>query len=149
DAILNIPTLADPQIRPDGREFAYVRRGLDGKTWRNVIYVAPIPSGPGREIGTGSHPRWSRDSQRLAFLSGQVYVDGKAVTHSATPPVTYSWTPDGAGIAYLALDPGAEPDPIVADRDYRYTRLYIQPLSGGEPRLITTADRHAVSFALS
>src|SRR6266478_3761525 len=42
DAILNIPTLADPQIRPDGAEFAYVRHSLDGKVWRNVIFVAPI-----------------------------------------------------------------------------------------------------------
>ena len=62
---------------------------------------------------------------------------------------SFAWTPDGRGIAYLAVDPGAEPDPIVAERDYRYARLYIQPLSGGEPRRVTTADRHVVSFALS
>jgi dipeptidyl aminopeptidase/acylaminoacyl peptidase len=149
DAILNIPTLADPQIRPDGRQFAYVRRSLDGKVWRNVIFVAPIPAGTAKQIAEGSHPRWSADSRRLAWLRGQVHVDGSAVTHSPIPPVTYSWTPDSAGIAYLAADPGPAPDPIVADRDYRYVRLYIQPLSGGEARRITTADRHVVSFALS
>jgi dipeptidyl aminopeptidase/acylaminoacyl peptidase len=82
-------------------------------------------------------------------LHGQVYVDGSAVTHSATTPLTFSWTPDSAGIAYLAADAGAEPDPIVMDRDYRYSRLYIQSLSGGEPRRITNADRQVVSFALS
>src|SRR5262249_46934596 len=63
--------------------------------------------------------------------------------------VSYSWTPDGSGIAYLAADSGPQPDPIVADRDYRYTRLYLQPLGGGEARRLTTADRHVVSFALS
>ena len=106
DAILNIPTLADPQIRPDGRRLAYVRRSLDGKAWRNVIYVAPVPSGPSQEIGRGSIPRWSPDSRHLAYLHGQVYVDGKAVTHSPSAPLAYSWTPDSAGIAYLATDPG-------------------------------------------
>src|SRR5437867_7553265 len=77
DAILNIPTLSDPQIRPDGRQYAYVRRSLDGKTWRNAVYVAPIPAGAAHEIGRGSRPRWSPDSRHLAFLHGQVYVDGR------------------------------------------------------------------------
>jgi dipeptidyl aminopeptidase/acylaminoacyl peptidase len=149
DAILNIPALADPQIRPDGRQVAYVRRSLAGKAWRNAIYVAPIPAGPAHEVAQGSHPRWSPDSRHLAWLRGQVYVDGRAVTHSATPAVTYSWTPDSAGVAYLAADPGVALDPIVADRDYRYVRLYIRPLAGGEPRRVTQADRHVVSFAIS
>lgn len=126
-----------------------MRRSLDGKVWRNVIFVAPIPSGAAQEIGEGSHPRWSPDARRLAWLHGQVYVGGSAVTHSPTPPLTYSWTPDSAGIVYLAVDPGPAPDPIVADRDYRYARLYMQALSGGEARRLITADRHVVSFALS
>src|SRR5689334_8215301 len=71
EAILNVPTLADPQIRPDGRQFAYVRRSLDGKVWRNHIFVAPIPAGAAHEIGAGSHPRWSPDSRRLAWMRGQ------------------------------------------------------------------------------
>jgi dipeptidyl aminopeptidase/acylaminoacyl peptidase len=149
DAILNIPTLSDPQLRPDGREVAYVRRTLDAKKWRSAVYVSPVPAGAAREIATGSRPRWSPDSKRLAWMRGQVYVDGKAVTHSSPPPASFSWTPDSSGIAYLAVDVGGEADPIVADRDYRYSRLYIQPLSGGAPRRITTADRHVVSFALS
>jgi len=149
DAILNIPTLSDPQIRPDGRQYAYVRRSLDGKTWRNAVYVAPIPAGAAQEIARGSRPRWSPDSRRLASLHGQVYVDGRAVTHSPSPVSTYCWTPDNAGIAYLAVDPGADADPVIADQDYRFSRLYIQPLSGGEPRRITVAERHVVSFALS
>ena len=149
DAILSVPALGDPQIRPDGRQVAYVRRSLAGKAWRDVIFVSPVPAGPAQEIGRGSRPRWSPDSRRLGYLHGQVYVGGSAVTHSPSPPLSYSWTPDGTGIAYLAADPGPEPDPIVADQDYRYTRLYIQPLSGGEPRRLTTADRHVVSFALS
>ena len=57
DAILNIPTVADPQIRPDGRSFAYVRRSLDGAAWRNTVYLESIPSGSPRVISTGTRPR--------------------------------------------------------------------------------------------
>ena len=46
DAILNIPTLGDPQIRPDGRQIAYVRRSLDGKSLAQYhVCGAPIPAG--------------------------------------------------------------------------------------------------------
>src|SRR5262245_60178565 len=155
DAILNIPVLSDPQIRPDGRFYAYVRRSLEGSAWRSAVHIAPIASGAPREVAKGVRPRWSPDSLRLAYMDGQVHVIGKqdsaarAVTHSASPVISYSWTPDGKGIAYLAADSGPEPDPIVADRDYRYARIYLQSLDGGEPRRLTIADRHVVSFALS
>jgi Tol biopolymer transport system component len=156
---LHIPTLGDPQIRPDGRAFAYVLRSLDGNTWRSTVYLAPIPTGAARAVATGTHPRWSPDSALLAYLDAhtdhQVHVydlaqrSSRAVTHSPSPIATYCWTPDGRGIAYLAADTGPAPDPIVADRDYRYSRIYIQPVAGDEPRRLTTADRHVVSFALS
>src|SRR5262245_16749913 len=94
DAILKIPTVGDPQIRPDGRQIAYVRRSLDGKAWRSIIYTTPVPAGPVQEIGRGSHPRWSPDSKRLAYLRGQVYIGSATVTHSPTPPRVFSWTPD-------------------------------------------------------
>jgi dipeptidyl aminopeptidase/acylaminoacyl peptidase len=155
DAILNVPTVSDPQIRPDGRSYAYVRRTMEGNQWRNSVYVDSIPSGAARSISAGSRPRWSPDAKRLAYLDGQVSVfdvdsgGSRIVTHSPSPVGAYSWTPDGRGIAYLAVDAGPAPDPIVADTGYRYSRLYLQPLAGGEPTRLTLADRHVVSFALS
>ena len=155
DAILNIPTLSDPQIRPDAGSYAYVRRSLNGDTWRSAVHIAPIPSGEPKMVAVGTHPRWSPDSTRLAYLDRQVYVfdversSSRVVTHFASPITAFCWTPDGRGIAFLAVDPGPMPDPIVADRDYRYARLYLQSLESGEPRLVTTGDRQVVSFALS
>jgi dipeptidyl aminopeptidase/acylaminoacyl peptidase len=155
DALLNIPTLSDPQIRPDGRAFAYVLRTLEGGAWRSTVWMAGIPFAAAQTVAGGAQPRWSPDSARLAYLDSQVYVfdlerrRSRAVTRSATPVIRYCWMPDGRGIAYLAVDPGPAPDPIVADRDYRYSRLYLQPLDGSRPRLLTTEDRHVVSFALS
>ena len=155
DALLHIPALSDPQIRPDGRWYAYVRRSLDGNVWRSTVYIAPIPSGAAQAVSAGTHPRWSADSAHIAYLDKQVHVfdlerrSTRAATHSPSPVSAYGWTPDGRGIAYLASDSGPSPDPIVADRDYRYSRLYIQSLAGGERRRIVTADRHVISFALS
>ncbi len=71
------------------------------------------------------------------------------MTHSPSPVTIYSWSPDGRSIGYLSVDAGPDPDPIVADQDYRFSRLYLQLLSGGEPRRLTTAAQHVISFALS
>lgn len=155
DTLLNIPALSDPQIRPDGRAYAYVRRGIDGNAWRSTVFIASIPSGAPKAISAGTHPRWSADSRQLAYLHGQVRVfdlerrSTRTATHSSSGISTYCWTADGSGIAYLAADAGAAADPVVADRDYHYSRLYIQSLAGGEPRRLTNADRHIISFALS
>src|SRR5437867_12197380 len=99
DALLNIPTLSDPQIRPDGQSFAYVRRNAVGNAWRSTIYIASIPSGAAQAVAAGARPRWSPDSAHLAYLDNQVHVSGAGiVTHSPLPVVTYCWTPDGHGI---------------------------------------------------
>src|SRR5260370_13485654 len=66
DAILNIDTLSDPQIRPDGQAYAWVQR--------NKVHVASIPSGGAKVVASGTRPRWSPDSSRLAYLSQQVHV---------------------------------------------------------------------------
>jgi dipeptidyl aminopeptidase/acylaminoacyl peptidase len=155
DALLDIPTLSDPQVRPDGKSFAYVLTSLNGNARRSTIYMGAVSTRASREIAEGTHPRWSPGSTQLAYLNKQVYVfdleqrSSRAVTQSPSTVTTYSWTPDGQAIAYLAVDSGPEPDPIEADRDYRYSRLFTQPLRGGEPRRVTNADRHVVSFALS
>src|SRR5580704_11716638 len=122
EAILNIPSLSDPQIRPDGRSYAWVQRAPEGKAWRNTVRMATIPSGAVKVVGAGTQPRWSPDSTRLAYLDKQVHLLDRVVTHSASPITSYRWTPDGRAIAYLAVDAGPEPDPIIADRDYRYSR---------------------------
>ena len=155
DTLLNIPSVHDPQIRSDGQFYAYTRRTLEGNAWRSAVWIAPIPSGAAQNVAAGSHPRWAPRSKQLAYLHTQVHVydverqSSRVVTHSASPIRTFWWTPDGRGIAYTAVDAGPVPDPIVADRDYRYSRLYVQNLDGGEPRLLTSADREVVSAAFS
>jgi len=73
----------------------------------------------------------------------------RQITSSPSPVLSFEWAPDSSGIAYIAVDPGKEPDPIVADTDYRYARIYWQPLAGGAPRLLTKTDRHVLSMSVS
>lgn len=148
DAILKLSSPSDPQIRPDGQAYAYV--------YRHEIHVASLPSGGGdRRIALGSRPRWSSDGNHLAYLADQVIAfdpdSGKTqtLTHSPKPVTWFTWSSDGTAIAYLAADNAPDPDPIVADQDYRYTRLYWQKLSGGPPALLTKADRHVLSAAIA
>src|SRR5260370_42542779 len=67
DAILNIPSLSDPQIRPDGRYYAYVLRGLAGSAWRSAVHMAPIGSGAARKVATGAGPLCSPGTAGLPY----------------------------------------------------------------------------------
>ncbi len=123
---------------------------------RSSIHVANLSESRNAEqVIQGRRPRWSPDSKLLALLDKQVSIYDVAtratrvVTNSPTPVTSYSWSPAGDAIVYLANDDGTEPDPIVADHDYRYSRLYWQSLTGGASKLLTKSDRHVVSFAIS
>src|ERR1700754_314660 len=65
----------DPQIRPDGREIAYVRVSFDIMTdrGRQSIWLIDSESGEQRPLVTtaGSHsqPRWSPSADRIAYVS--------------------------------------------------------------------------------
>jgi dipeptidyl aminopeptidase/acylaminoacyl peptidase len=149
EALMQLASPSDPQIRPDGKAYAYV--------YRRAVHVAPL-AGNGasdKQIATGTRPRWSPDSRSLAFLDKQIQLHDvsrgstRRLTNSELLITSFSWVPDGRAIAYVAVDGGPEPDPVVADHDYRFARLYLQPLAGGAPKLITKADRHVVSFAIA
>lgn len=139
EALLGLPSLTDPQFRPDGAAYAYVLNG--------VVHRAPLPTGPPVAVGKGGRPRWSPDGQSLAYLAaGKLLVNAKSFPVSAT---TYTWSPDSKALAYLATDNPPPPDPEVNRESARYSALWLQKLSGGAPRRITGPTQHVLSFALS
>ena len=109
----------------------------------------------GQRVVSGTRPRWSPNSKLLAFLDKQIKVYDVAdrsvrnITDAKGPITSFSWSPDASAMFYISSDSGPTPDPIVVDRDYRYGRLYWQPVSGGPAKLITKADRHVISFSVS
>jgi dipeptidyl aminopeptidase/acylaminoacyl peptidase len=125
--LFGLEVAADPQISPDGRRVAYVRRSGDIMIdrMRPTIWLVDTASGEQAPLvaGPGSHfsPRWSPDGTRLAYIStaeggaAQLYVrwlgSGEAVRITGLPhaPSSIAWSPDGKQLAYVMLVPSETP----------------------------------------
>ena len=125
--LFDLSAASDPQISPDGRMVAYVRRSADIMTdkARSSIWLINVATGEERPLaaGTGDHfsPKWSPDGRRLAYVSTaeggapQLFVrwmdTGQTVRVTGLPdsPQNVSWSPDGRRIAYLMNVPDDGP----------------------------------------
>ncbi|HYJ51654.1 MAG TPA: S9 family peptidase [Allosphingosinicella sp.] len=118
--LFDLEAAASPQISPDGRWIAYVRRSGDIMTdrFRSSIWLIDTRTGQQMPLASGaSQPRWSPDSTRLAYVAGaeggrpQMFVrwmgTGQAVAITGLPdaPSTIAWSPDGSRIAYSMFVP--------------------------------------------
>ncbi|QIQ87504.1 S9 family peptidase [Erythrobacter sp.] len=118
--LFGLSVAADPQISPDGRKIAYVRRTNDIMTDRAVssIWLIDVATGAQTPLvtGAGSHvsPRWSPDGTRLAYVSTmsgggpELHVrwmesgDSANITALPEAPAAIAWSPDGTRIAFTA-----------------------------------------------
>ena len=120
--LFDLSLASDPQISPDGRLVAYVRRSNDIMTdkARSSIWLIDIASGSQRplvaEDGDSFSPRWSPDGRRLAYVASngaapQLYVkwmdSGASARITGLPdsPQGIAWSPSGRQIAYLMTVP--------------------------------------------
>ena len=117
-----------------------------------------------------SSARWSPRGDRIAFIAdapvkgkdaqAQVFVAAAAggadrhVTDAAEGVEQFAWRPDGKAVAYVAIDPKPKAtgdarfvdayhvgnDPALAHGAARPARIWLQPLAGGKPRLLTPGD---------
>ena len=114
----------DPQIRPDGRDVAYVRVSFDIMTdrARQSIWLIDVETGEQTPLvaGAGSHtsPRWSPDGGRLAYVStaegGRPQLYRALDAERRRPRSSPSWSsapadsrgrPTGAWIAFTMFTP--------------------------------------------
>ncbi|HEV2866267.1 MAG TPA: S9 family peptidase [Allosphingosinicella sp.] len=121
--LFSLEAAADPEISPDGRSIAYVRRSGDIMTdrFRPAIWLIDTPTGQQMPLvaGPGAHsqPRWSPNGDRLAYISTaegnapQLFVrwmsSGESVRITGLPdaPGSIAWSPDGRQIAYSMFVP--------------------------------------------
>ena len=118
--LFGLSIAADPQISPDGRTIAYVRRTGDVMTDRmqSSLWLIDVASGRQSPLAAqGSSPRWSPDGTRIAYAAGdgertQLFVRWVAsgasarVTGFPGDPQALAWSPDGTRLAYVATVAG-------------------------------------------
>jgi dipeptidyl aminopeptidase/acylaminoacyl peptidase len=118
--LFNLEAADDPQISPDGRWIAYVRRSGDIMTDRFRRSIWLVDTATGRQMPLArdaSQPRWSPGGDRLAYIAAadggraQLYVrwmqSGEAVpiTSLGYAPGSVAWSPDGRSLAYAMFVP--------------------------------------------
>lgn len=182
--VLSFKLVSDAQISPDGEVVAFVVGDsfiTDTKLPRASIWMVPARGGQPRQFTSGPRsdttPRWSPDSQTLAFLSDrledgqrQIYllprsggeaiqltsVEGAIPTPRGLNPM--AWSPDGRRIAFLKTDPESEEekrrkkekaDVIEFEQRPRYTRLYVVDVDTREVRCVSPEGLQVWEFCWS
>jgi dipeptidyl aminopeptidase/acylaminoacyl peptidase len=113
--------------------------------------------------------RWSPDGRLLSFLAfvderPQVVAlpadggEARPLTTAKEGTASYEWAPDGTRIAYVSADPRTADEErrrkdksfvIEVDRQDRAPRVWVQDLSGGEPRALTPVSHFVAGLAWS
>lgn len=180
DDLFAIGIVADPNISPDGQRIAFVVTRLRHKEndYTSAIWLADLSANEVFQFtggnGQDSSPRWSPDSQHLAFVSNrsgrnQIHVmptnGGEAwqVTsgdNAASDPV---WSPDSKAIYYVSkvdLENPPTSDTLVIRElkhkldgegfwDGKYRQIHRVAIEGSELEQITSGDWHSLQPAPS
>ncbi|WP_144607402.1 S9 family peptidase [Algoriphagus algorifonticola] len=121
--LFDMEYVTEPTISPDGSKVVYVRNFKDIMTDRDYsnLWIVNSDGSQNRPITQGNQrdyaPVWSHDGTKLAFLSNQQddktklfvhYFDTQtsvALTNSAVPPGSVSWSYDNQSLAFTQFVP--------------------------------------------
>jgi dipeptidyl aminopeptidase/acylaminoacyl peptidase len=172
DDLMQLRTVLDVRIAPDGSQVAYVvsTPSIESNSHRAEIFVVSTRGGPPTRIAEDARVfvpalpaarlRWHPDGRRVSFLGvaesrPQVMAapanGGPSVAVTAAPQgvITYEWSPDGVRLAYLSRD-AAPRQPVIragATADPA-TRLWVQT-GDSRARVLTTANQYVDGLSWS
>jgi dipeptidyl aminopeptidase/acylaminoacyl peptidase len=175
--LLNVPSLNDPQLSPDGRQVVYTLAQADWKANRRIAHVWRVQSDgtgtvqltSGAEGETG--PRWSPDGTAIAFVAkrtgsdfAQIHLisnaggEARALTHHRTPVSRLSWSSDGRDIYFMAADPKpadeetrekAKDDVFAFDENFQQQHLWKVTVATMEETRVTAGEYSVLDYCLS
>ena len=123
DHFLEMQTVSNPQISPDGSQFLFTRGGVDKVNDRrySAIWIMNADGSRMRFLLEGSSPVWSPDGTRITYTApgqptgSQIFVrwmDAEGATTQVTrvdrAPSNLRWSPDGTRIAFTMQVEDAE-----------------------------------------
>jgi dipeptidyl aminopeptidase/acylaminoacyl peptidase len=123
EAYLELESVSNPQISPDGDQILFIRGGIDGVNDRrySAIWIMDADGSRKRFLTQGSSAVWSPDGTRIAYVASgeprgsQIFVrwmDAEGATTQVTRvergPGNLQWSPDGARIAFTMAVEDAE-----------------------------------------
>ncbi|TMD38126.1 MAG: hypothetical protein E6J04_02495 [Chloroflexi bacterium] len=166
----DIRIATDATISPDGKRAAFVVAEWVPEMPRQRARIWAVKTDGSSEAGAlakgtraDTYPRWSPDSQQLAFISRgegekdrpQVHVmaaeggEARQVCKMPNGASDLSWSPDGKYIAFLSVD-GEEPvsDPkIFTPGQGRHRRLWRVRIDSDTPEPVTPDGQSIWQYA--
>ncbi len=176
--LLNVPSLRDPRLSPDGKQLLYVLAEADWDANKRISHIWRIESDGTDlvQLTNGSDgesaPRWSPDGESIAFVAKrgekkkrrQIYLlsnrggEARALTKHDTSVSGISWSPDGAFIYFVAPDPKTEEekereeakdDVFAFDENYKQRHLWKVAVVDGTKTRMTVGDYSIRGYELS
>lgn len=118
---LDLESVGDPQISPDGKTVVYTRGFIDkvNDHWDGAIWVMNADGTKNRFLTKGGNAIWSPDGTRIAYVGesedpkgAQIfvrYMDAEGSTTQVTrlteSPGNITWSPDGKWISFTSFVP--------------------------------------------
>jgi dipeptidyl aminopeptidase/acylaminoacyl peptidase len=118
DQYLEMETVSDPQLSPDGAQIVYTRGWIDKMNDKreSALWIMNVDGSRNRFLVKGSGARWSPTGDRIVYTTtgepkgSQIFVrwmdaEGAVsqITHVEQAPSGLAWSPDGKQISFTML----------------------------------------------
>ena len=118
ETFLEMETVSDPQLSPDGAQIIYTRGWVDkmSDSRESALWIMNADGSRNRFLVKGSGARWSPSGDRIAYTAtgepkgSQVFVrwmDAEGATSQVTrveqAPSSIAWSPDGTQLSFTSL----------------------------------------------